>query len=80
MAKAAYVFPRRSKTLVIDALLEATHAERVLWRSSAAMLAEEGVGSGPHAAATDMGIEACLPHSLRCPSFLRLSAASAHCS
>ncbi len=51
--------PRRSKALIIEALLEATQAERVLWRASAAMLSEEGMGSGPHVPAADTGIEAC---------------------
>ena len=65
----------RSKQLIVDVLLNATHAERVLWRSSAAMLAEEGMGTSPREAATDTGLEACPLHSSRCP--LRLRAASA---
>ena len=66
LSRAECAFLRRSKALIIDLLLEATHAERVLWRSSAAMLAEEGMGSGPHAAAADTDNEACFFTSQRC--------------
>ena len=46
----------RSKGIVVEALQEMTGAQRVLWRPSAAMLAEEGIHTGTAPSAP----EACL--------------------